>query len=122
MKNKSCREIQEALASEKALSPEAQNHVLDCSACTAVSEEITELHALILEGTEDFVPEGFADRVMARVLTDSKQELSLRPFLLRTEALWLRWASVAGAIVIAGHHLVRFVLAPILISGAGNLG
>ena len=114
----SCNRVQECIALGEALDEASQGHVLDCAQCARVAAEFVTLDAQVTGelASAVVVPDGFADRVMARL-----DEASLR----RTEGkldrlLGRRWVQIGLAYMgaaVALVNLLRFVLGS-LIPGA----
>jgi hypothetical protein len=62
-----CHLIQEDIAWNRELSQEDKKHVLSCSSCSEIADQVEELDSLVREVIEQEIPTGFADRVMARI-------------------------------------------------------
>jgi anti-sigma factor RsiW len=62
-----CRLIQEEIAWARAVSPEDQEHIRSCSACSEAAAQFEELDSLVRRMMEVEVPEGFADRVVEQI-------------------------------------------------------
>ena len=62
-----CHLIQEDIAWNRELSQEDKNHVLSCSSCSEIADQVAELDSLVREVIEQEIPTGFADRVVARI-------------------------------------------------------
>jgi hypothetical protein len=75
-KNKECTFVQENIAWGRALSQLDQDHILSCSKCSVVAMEFEEIDSVI-KNAEAFVPQGFADKVMEKVMVHEKLQNSL---------------------------------------------
>jgi hypothetical protein len=108
----SCTETQERIARGEALSPEAQAHLLGCAGCGGVAASYSLLDATLRELRDD-VPDGFADRVVARVARDGEDAgRRLRPWLL---------LALPASVLVAAYNLVWFVFGTLLPAmGAGG--
>jgi hypothetical protein len=99
-----CTEVQEKIAWGLVLALEDCHHTAECSACTAVAAGWSRLQELMDESPV-VVPDGFADRVMARLGDET-------PHVRRL--LDERWVQIGlthvGALVTLAN-LVRFVAA-----------
>jgi predicted anti-sigma-YlaC factor YlaD len=67
MKNNPCLTIQEEIAWGRMLNPEAQAHVLNCSACRQLTLEFSKLDSVFAAGETIAVPDDFAARVMNKI-------------------------------------------------------
>lgn len=94
-KNNECTLVQENIAWGRALSLHDQGHVLSCSHCNVMAMEFEEIDSAI-KNVEDFVPQGFADKVMAKVMADKKSQSSSHSnlkdfFMVLFDSQILRW-------------------------------
>jgi hypothetical protein len=99
-----CGDVQEAVAMGRNLPDEARSHLLACQACAEVAASYCELdQCLDAAAARVVVPEGFADRIMAALPTESP-----------APAFWRRpWVYVVFAHAAAGvglFNLLRLVL------------
>ena len=78
-KNNECILVQENIAWGRPLSERDQSHVITCSNCSVVAMEFEEIDSSI-KNTEVFIPAGFADRVMEKVIADER--FTLKEFLM----------------------------------------
>jgi hypothetical protein len=104
---KDCALIQEQIAWDRELPEQLQLHVLSCTDCNRVATEFASLNSWVAEQFDASIPEGFADRVMARIASQSR---SNRIF----SSVWMQTAIVAAGCVIAVLHLIRFVLVAVV--------
>ena len=100
-----CTDLQERIAQGERLSDHGQQHLLDCAACAAVAAGYSRLDAT-LRGLRDEVPDGFADRVLARIAHDR----DAAPPLKR----WLLLALAPVCALMAAGNVAWFVLSSLL--------
>ena len=102
-----CTDIQERIAHGEPLSAssDGEQHLLDCAACAAVAASYSRLDAS-LRGTRDEVPDGFADRVLARIARDRHADPPPRR--------WLLLALAPVCALIAAGNVAWFVLSSLL--------
>ena len=62
-----CQLIQEDIAWNRALNQEDKEHVLSCSSCSEIADQVAELDSLVREVIDQEIPPGFADRVIAKI-------------------------------------------------------
>ena len=74
--NKDCTFVQENIAWGRALSQLDQDHILSCSNCSLIAMEFEDIDSAI-KNEEAFVPQGFADKVMEKVVAYEKSQVSL---------------------------------------------
>jgi hypothetical protein len=104
----SCNAIQERIVVGDVLDEASQMHVLACSSCSHLAAEWVALDRLVAEGIggDVAVPDGFADRVMARLLVE--------PATSRFESIlgrrWVQLALTQVGLAVAVANLLRFVL------------
>ena len=69
MKNsqRPCHLIQEDIAWNRELRREEKKHVLSCSSCSEIADQVAELDSLVHEVIKQEIPPGFADRVVAKI-------------------------------------------------------
>jgi anti-sigma factor RsiW len=104
-----CTDLQERIAQGEPLaaspSSDEQQHLLDCAACAAVAASYSRLDAT-LRGMRDEVPDGFADRVLARIARERDADPPPRP--------WLLLALTPVCALIAAGNVAWFVLSSLL--------
>ena len=115
-----CTETQEKLARGAALDDAERDHALTCAECSAFSAACATLDST-LDALDPGVPDGFANRVMARIAAEGRGGALEQP----SPTHWYegRWAGVAlasAAALVAVLNVARFV-ASVLIP-AGSLG
>ncbi len=108
-----CNDIQEKLARALVLSPEDARHATDCAACAGVAETYALLD-VALDPERVLPPDGFADRVMARL----ESEGDARRFIDRP---WVTVLLVNAAVVLAMLNVARFI-AGVLVASVGLAG
>jgi len=106
-----CSEVQERIALGEPLPAAERSHLSSCADCSRVAEAYSLLDASLSSLAEP-VPEGFADRVMSRLLV---QEVARAPRWF--EAGWVEFALANAALVCALVNTLRF-LAGVLIPSA----
>lgn len=74
--NYECILVQENIAWGKSLAQSDQDHVLSCPKCSLIAIEFEEIDSII-KNTEAFVPEGFANKVMDKVVAYENSQASL---------------------------------------------
>ena len=70
--NNECNLVQENIAWGKNLSNIEQNHILNCPKCSAIAVAFEDIDSALKESQVE-IPEGFADRVMAKVMKEEAQ-------------------------------------------------
>lgn len=115
MKNsqRPCHLIQEDIAWNRELSQEDINHVLSCSSCSEIADQVAELDSLVREVIEQEIPTGFADRVVARICEEESMDDSLfSQWLPLLERIFysriVQWALVGIGSVIGLFKIFRF--------------
>lgn len=107
-----CHLIQEDIAWARGLSPEDQKHVLSCSACSETAARFEKLDSLVRNAMGADVPNGFADRVVAKIEAEKRTRDSLLgrrlPFL---ETIFfsraVQWALVGIGSVFGLFRILR---------------
>ncbi len=105
-----CTETQEKLTRGEALDDGERDHALSCAECGAFAAACATLDVALTE-LEPCVPEGFADRVMARI---EREVDGPRGRERATPTLWYeqRWAGMllaSAAALVAILNFARFV-------------
>jgi len=117
-----CHHIQEDIAWARGLSPEDQKHVLSCSACSETAARFEELDSLVRNAMGADVPNGFADRVVAKIEAEKHTRDSLfaqrLPFLEKIFfSRAVQWALVGIGSVFGLLKMLRF-FAGVVIHGS----
>lgn len=108
-----CHLIQEDIAWNRELSQEDKNHVLSCSSCSEIADQVAELDSLVREVIEQEIPTGFADRVVARIgEEENKGDNLFSQWLPLLEKIFysraVQWALVGIGSVIGLFKIFRF--------------
>lgn len=113
----SCSRVQESIVAGAAMDANDQAHAVACPACARVAAECMALEGMVVEEMNGVVvPDGFADRVMAR-LGDDVAVSRLDGWLGRR---WVQLALAQVGLAVAIVNVVRFVLATLV--PAASLG
>lgn len=109
-----CHLIQEDIAWARGLSPEDQKHVLSCGACSETAARFEELDSLVRNAMGADVPNGFADRVAAKIEAEKRtrdslvaQRLPLLERIFFSRAV--QWALVGIGSVFGLLKMLRFL-------------
>jgi len=108
-----CNAIQERIVAGAPLDEASQAHALECGSCSRIAAEWLALESSIADALDDVpeVPDGFADRVMARL----EDEACERRDAARTSGRrWLHIALANLGLAIAVANLLRFILSTLL--------
>jgi len=108
-----CHLIQEDIAWARGLSPEDQKHVLSCSACSETAARFEELDSLVRNAMGADVPNGFADRVVAKIEAEKRtRDILLGGRLPYLEMIFfsraVQWALVGIGSVFGLLRILRF--------------
>lgn len=120
-----CDIIQQSIAIGEMLTSSQKIHVDNCPQCRALQSEFNQLNQLVEQSIEEAVPDGFADRVMAK-LPSSPQSVPTNLFgskLLdlfgHSRLLQATWVGLGIALGVG--HIVRFFLGVFITSIAAAL-
>ena len=108
-----CRLVQEDIAWARGLSPEDQKHVLSCGACSETAARFEELDSLVRNAMGADVPNGFADRVVAKIEAEKRtRDILLGRRLPYLEMIFfsraVQWALVGIGSVFGLLRILRF--------------
>ena len=108
-----CHLIQEDIAWARGLSPEDQKHVLSCGACSETAARFEELDSLVRNAMGADVPNGFADRVVAKIEAEKRtRDILLGRRLPYLEMIFfsraVQWALVGIGSVFGLLRILRF--------------
>jgi hypothetical protein len=114
-----CNAIQERIVAGESLDEPNQAHTLTCMSCSRFVSEWLALDSLIAEEINDkvVVPDGFADRVMARIEPAADATSRFDTLLGRR---WVQLALTQVGLAVAIANLLRFVFSTLL--SASSLG
>ncbi|HTQ06945.1 MAG TPA: hypothetical protein VMI54_23970 [Polyangiaceae bacterium] len=107
----SCSQTQAKLTRGEALDEAERDHALACSECGALAASWATLDATLAE-LDPCVPEGFADRVMAKIGREVEQRRGDEARAPRPRWYERRWAGVllsSAAALVAILNVARFV-------------
>ena len=115
----SCNAIQERIVVGDVLDEAGQKHVLACASCGRLAAEWETLDGLVAQGLDAgiAVPDGFADRVMARIAPDPVASSRFESLLGRR---WVQLALTQVGLAVAIANLLRFVFSTLV--PAASLG
>ena len=124
--NTLCEVIQQTIAVEQTLTEAQIAHIKSCAPCTATFSEIRQLDNLVEQATYNLVPQGFVERVMARISKPTSFPLSERQFGEKLLAMFSRSRLVQTlalglGTLIGVSHIVQFVLGLFITSVAAAL-
>ena len=108
-----CHLILEYIAWARGLSPEDQKHVLSCGACSETAARFEELDSLVRNAMGADVPNGFADRVVAKIEAEKRtRDILLGRRLPYLEMIFfsraVQWALVGIGSVFGLLRILRF--------------
>jgi hypothetical protein len=114
-----CNAIQERIVAGEVLDENSQAHTLSCVRCSRFVAEWLALDSLIAEEIDGkiVVPDGFADRVMAKIETAADATSRVDALLGRR---WVQLALTQVGLAVAIANLLRFVFSTLL--PASSLG
>jgi len=115
----SCNAIQERIVVGDALDDASQAHVLACASCGRLAADWLALDSFVADGIHGgiVVPDGFADRVVARLAPEAVEVSHLEQLLGRR---WVQLALAQVGLVVAIANLFRFVFSTLV--PAASLG
>jgi len=114
-----CLEIQQKLTQGELLGDVERDHVLICANCAAVAAASATLDATLAE-LDAAVPEGFADRVMARIALEVRGRVGVPARANPAHWYEQRWAGIvlsSAAALVAILNVARFVAAVLVPAG-----
>jgi hypothetical protein len=108
-----CNAVQERIVAGDPLDEASQAHALGCASCGRVAAEWLALESSIADvlsgGSE--VPDGFADRVMAKLEDEAREPQGTARTIGRR---WLHIALANLGLAIAVANLLRFILSTLM--------
>lgn len=115
----SCNAIQERIVVGEVLDEASQEHVLACASCGGLAAEWVALDGLVAHGLAGgiVVPDGFADRVMDRLVSEPAADSRIQRLLGRR---WVQLALTQVGLAVAIANLLRFVFSTLV--PAASLG
>lgn len=84
---------------------ELREHMAGCRRCQQYFDDLVAIHEALDQGDEVPVPEGFEDRIMARVRETAQEG---RPAKMIRFPQWRRWAALAACCAVAAIGLWSF--------------
>ena len=115
-----CTETQGKLTRGEALDDSERDHALTCAECGALAASCATLDVALAE-LEPCVPEGFADRVMARIEREVEGRRGASEQATPTRWYERRWAGMllaSAAALVAILNFARFVAGVLLPVGS----
>ncbi len=108
-----CHIIQEDIAWNRELNQEDKKHVLSCSSCSEIADQVAELDSLVREVIYQEIPPGFSDRVIAKIWDEeSKGDNTFSLWLPLLERIFysraVQWVLVGIGSVIGLFKIFRF--------------
>jgi len=118
-----CETIQETIALAHTLTQAQKAHLATCTHCQRVQQQMQQLDSLVEQATQDLVPQGFVERVMARLpgstpSLNSESLLGEKLLAMVSRSRLLQTLLLGLGMVVGITHIVRFFVSIFIASMA----